>query len=103
MSPYWEVTTTWAEVAPKSTLIVTEVPWTQNVGAVPTEDRGALRTNEVSPPCGRLKVLVSNVRGLLAPGSPAGPPTVQIAGPPDEMLQGAAQAGGVIVPVLVPA
>jgi len=39
----------------------------------------------------------------LASGSPAGPPTVQIAGPPDVMLQGAAQAGGVAVPVSVPA
>jgi len=50
-----------------------------------------------------VKAFVSKVRGLLAPGSPAGPPIAQMAGPPDVMLQGAAQTGGVIVPVSVPA
>jgi hypothetical protein len=50
-----------------------------------------------------MKELVSNVRGLLAVGVPAGPPTDQTAGPPDTMLQGAAQAGAVEVPVSVPA
>ena len=58
---------------------------------------------DVCPPGWSVKVLVSNVRGLLASASPAGPPTVQMAGPPDVMLQGSAHAGGVAVPVFVSA
>jgi len=78
-------------------------PTAQNVGEAPTEERGAFRTKDVCPPGWSVKVLVSKVNGLLASGSPAGPPIVQIAGPPDVMLQGAAQAGGVVMPVFVPA
>jgi len=78
-------------------------PATQNVGMVPMEDSGALRTKDVCPPGWSVKVLVSNVRGLSGSGSPSGPPTVQIAGPPEVMLQGASQAGGVAAPVSVPA
>ena len=62
-----------------------------------------MRANDVCPPGWSVNVSVSKVRGLLASGAPAGPPTVQIAGPPDVILQGAAQAGGAAVPVFVPA
>ena len=50
-----------------------------------------------------MKSLVSNVRGALGVGVPPGPPTDQTPGPPETMLQGAEQLGGVPVPVLVPA
>ena len=38
------------EVEPKSTLTVTDEPEVQKVGDVPTEERGALRTNDVCAP-----------------------------------------------------
>jgi len=49
-----------------------------------------------------VKVFVSKVRGLLGVGIPEGPPTVQVPGPPEVMLHGAAQVGAVFVPVFVP-
>jgi hypothetical protein len=66
-------------------------------------ERALPRTKEVCAPGCRMKEFVSKVSGLLAVGVPDGPPTDQTAGPPDTMLQGAAQAGAVVLPVLVPA
>lgn len=100
---YWDVTSICEDVEPKSMLTVTDAPDVQKVGEVPIEERGALRTKDVCAPGWSVNALVSKVSGLLAAGVPAGPPTPQTAAPPDEMLQGEAQAGAVAEPVLVPA
>ena len=97
------MTATWAVVEPKMTLIVTDAPAVQKLGDAPTVERGAFSVKEVWAPGWSVKSSVSNTRGLPAVGVPAGPPIDQIAGPPDVMLQGAAQAGAVVLPVSVPA
>ena len=84
-------------------MTVTEAPEVQKTGLVPKVVMGPFRTNEVCAPGCRVKVFVSNVSGLFAAGVPSGPPIDQAPGPPDVMLQGAAHAGAVVVPVLVPA
>ncbi len=48
-------------------------------------------------------MLVWKVRGALGVAEPDGPPTDQVAEPPEIMLQGAEQSGGVVLPVFVPA
>ncbi len=97
------MTPTWADAEPNSTLTVRAAPETQKVGAVPTAESGEFRTKEVCAPGRRVKAFVSKVRGLLAAGAPAGPPTDHMPGPPDVMLHGAAHAGAVDDPVFVPA
>jgi hypothetical protein len=82
---------------------VTEAPGVQKVGEVPIVERALPRTKEVCVPGCRMKEFVSKIRGLLAVGVPDGPPIDQTAAPPDTMLQGAAQAGAVVLPVSVPA
>lgn len=88
---------------PRITLTVTVAPLVQKLGEAPTVERGALRTKDVSPPGWSVNAFVSKVRGLLAAGVPAGPPSIQIPGPPEVMLHGAAHVGAVAEPVLVPA
>ncbi len=83
--------------------MVTAAPDVQNVGPLPTADSAPLRMKEVWLPGCRTKLLVSKVRGALGAGEPDGPPTDQVAGPPETMLQGAEQAGAVVAPVFVPA
>ena len=98
LAPYWEMTVTWAEAEPKSTLMVTGDPADQNVdpGAV----IGPSRTKDVSDPAGSSAGATlgrrSNVSG------PAAVPRAQVSVPPDVMLHGESHAGGV-APVLVPA
>jgi hypothetical protein len=89
-------------VEPKRMSMVTEAPKVQKAGDVPTVERALPRRKEVCPPGWRVNELVSNVSGLFAEGVPPGPPSDQTAGPPETMLQGAAQAGAVVEPVFVP-
>ena len=98
---YCEVTSTWTAALPKSTLTVTGVPDAQKEGDVPVV-RGPLSRKEVWAPGARVKVFVWKVRGLFAARVPLGPPTDQVAAPPEVTLQGDWQAGAVDPPVFVP-
>lgn len=80
---------------------MTDAPAIQNEADVPVV-KGPLRRKEVCAPGVRVNVFVWKVRGLFGVGIPPGPPIDQVAGPPEVMLQGAAQLGEVFVPVFVP-
>ncbi len=83
--------------------MVTAAPEVQKVGPDPTVESGLPRMNDVCAPGCRVNVLVWKVRGALAEREPDGPPTDQVAGPPETMPQGAEHAGRVVEPVFVPA
>ena len=83
--------------------MVTPAPEVQKREDASIDDSAPPMMKDVSPPCLKVKVSVSKVRGALAETVPPGPPRDQSAGPPEVMLQGAAHEGGLVEPVSVPA